>query len=196
MYSGYYLKRFRNRRMNYVFLLKIKRMETSILAVVFKKYASWLVLPVLMAVLVVGNACDGGDDEVPLTGTKYSISDIAGSWEASSATIADLTGAQHPFVDIIGEGGSLTLSIQSNGRFTLTIKRPGRADETFTGDMGFDEEWLAVRFDGDAADDYSYMFIDLNDPKNFMIIRGETEYDFDEDGNDETASIDLELDRV
>ena len=156
---------------------------------------------VFMAMLLMGSlftiaGCDGGEDEVPLTGTKYAISDIMGDWNASAATIANLTGGQPAFVDIIGEGGSLSLSIQSNGRFTLVIMRPGRADETFTGDMGFDEEWLAVRFDGDAADDYSYMYIELNGAMDFMIIRGDSEYDFDEDGTEELASIDLELNRV
>ena len=162
---------------------------------------SWILSNIFMPSILVGllfimTSCDGGDDEVPLVGTKYSISDIMGNWNASAATIANLSGGQPAFVDIIGEGGTLSLSIQSNGRFSLTIERPGRSDETFTGDMGFDEEWLAVRFDGDAADDYAYMFIELNAAKDFMIIRGDSEYDFDEDGTDELASIDLELDRM
>jgi len=171
-------------------------MKTSNINSLFNKLTLLIFMAGAALLFSLVTACDGGDDEVPLIGTEYSISDIMGSWNASSATIANLSGGQPGFVDIIDEGGSLTLSIQSNGRFSLTINRPGRADEIWTGDMGFDEEWLAVRFDGDAADDYSYMFIDLNDVKNFMIIRGDAEYDFDEDGTEEQASVDLELDRV
>ncbi len=170
-------------------------MYTSIIASLFNKFEQTLFLTVITVVLLMGSAC-GDDDEVPLTGTKYSISDITGSWTATNAFIFSLAaGAQPATVDIVGEGGSLMLSIQSSGRFTLTIKRPSRADEISTGDMGFDDEWLAVSFD-DAPGDYSYMFIELDENRSNMTIRGETEYDFDEDGTEELASIDLEMTRI
>jgi len=175
--------------------LKYPKMDTSIIASLFNKFEQILFLTVMAVVLLIGSAC-GGDDEVPLTGTKYSISDITGSWTATSALIFNLTaGVQPATVDVVGEGGSLMLSVQSNGRFILTIKRPSRADGISAGDMGFDDEWLAVSFD-DAPGDYSYMFIEMDENRNNMTIRGETEYDFDVDGTEELASIDLEMTRI
>ena len=50
-------------------------------------------------------------------------------------------------VDLIAEGGTVTLNIQSSGRFTLTITKQGMSPETTTGRMAFDEDLLVVFFD-------------------------------------------------
>jgi hypothetical protein len=173
----------------YNVIIKVMNAVSSIIRTIEK-----MAFYVIMAVVVIISACSD-DEEVPLTGTKYSFSDIAGSWNATSALIFSLSVAQPETVDIMDEGGSLTLAVQSNRKFTLTIVRPGRADEISTGNMGFDEEWVAMAFD-DAPNDYSYMFIQLDDPRENMIIRGETEYDFDLDGTEELTSVDLEMVRI
>ncbi len=119
------------------------------------------------------NSCESDDSEFSDTGTNLSISDIAGSWIATSATFS---APEH--IDLLDEGATVTLVIQSNGRFTFTIKYPGEADDVSTGKLGFDGEWLAVRFDDD--DEEASFFISL--VNNILTLRGQV--DLDLDGND------------
>ena len=127
-----------------------------------------------MAMLVNFTSCNGDDDDdFSATGTNLSIADIAGSWIATSATFN-----APEFIDILEEGATVTLVIQDNGRFTFTVKYPGEADDVSTGKLGFDGEWLAVRFDDD--DDEASFFISLEN--NILTLRGQVELDLDQNG--------------
>ncbi len=156
------------------------------------RYVFYLVA--LLSILLAFISCGSDDeDEISLVGTNISMSDIAGSWTAISALIGNLTpGSQPVAVDVIDERGSVSLSIQSNGRYTFTIKRPTRADDIFTGPLGFDGEWLAVGYD-DAPGEYNYWFIELSTNQNNLTLRGESTYDFDQNDTDDPASYNLEL---
>jgi len=96
-----------------------------------KKTGLTFLFVVVMAPLTMFVGCS--DDDEPST---ERVSEIAGTWTATSATFNDF--------DVVEEGGSVTMVIQSNGRFTFTIKRPEETDMVFTGKLGFDEQWLAV----------------------------------------------------
>lgn len=150
-------------------------------------------LSLIMPALSVLSSC-GVEDEPQLEGDNYSIQDIAGNW---TATDAGFTSMEEPYkgsLDVIGEGGSLTISIQNNGRFVLTIKLPSEADQVFPGQLGFDEEWLAVSYDDDPGE-YEYHFFSLNADKTVLTIRGTGGYDFDDDGVEDLASFSFILDK-
>lgn len=118
--------------------------------------------------------CGDDDDEFSNTGTNLSVSDIAGSWIATTATFSAAE-----FTDILAEGATVTLDIQSNGRFSFTVKFPGESDDVTTGKLGFDGEWLAVRFDDDPGEEASF-FISLSN--DILTLRGQTELDLDANG--------------
>ena len=110
------------------------------------------------------------------------IADIAGFWTATSATFNGL--------DVVEEGGSVTLDIKENGRFTFTINRPGREAMVFTGRLGFDEEWLAVEYD-EYPEEYEYYDISYDDHN--LHIGANSEFDFDGDGSDEWVIFYLDM---
>jgi hypothetical protein len=142
-----------------------------------KKSTLTFVSAVLLASIALLTACDkeGGK-------TDERIADIAGSW---TATYAAFNG-----VDVVEEGGSVTLEIKDDGRFTFTIQRPGKAPMVFKGRFGFDEEWLEVEYD-DYPGEYEYY--DISYDANNLHIGANSEFDFDGDGSDEFVVFFLDM---
>jgi len=138
-----------------------------------------LLFVVVMAPLTCFIACKHDGDP---TGEK--ISELAGTWIATSASFNG--------VDVVEEGGSVTMVIQDNGRFTFTIQRPGEADMVFTGKLGFDEQWLAVEYDTDPGE---YEYYDITYDAHHMHIGANSVFDFDGDGSDEIVIFFLEMER-
>lgn len=135
-------------------------------------------------------SCSSDDDEDVITKDgPFQISELAGSWEATQAFF----GGETMNVDLIGEGGSATLNVQSSGRFTLNIDPADRAAYTVSGEM-FWEEWegrfyFAIEWDDAQGDWDTYGHTKTAD--TFSITGGfdSGEYDFDNDGNMEPCSI-------
>ncbi len=132
-------------------------------------------------------------------GVPFKISELAGNWEATAAFfISDSD--NNIFVDIIDDGGSSTITVQSTGRFVLTINPADRAAYTVSGEM-FWEKWegnyyFAIEWD-DYPGDWDTYGATLT--TNTFKINGSTdtgEYDFDNDGTFESASIGFEYIRV
>jgi hypothetical protein len=146
----------------------------------------WIPLISLSLVFLVG--CNDDDDDFSSSGTKLSISDIQGDWLANSATFS---GDQ--FVDMLEEPASITLSIASNGAFTFSIFKPGEApDMITTGKLGFDGDFLAVRFDDD--DEEASFFISLDN--NILTLRGQTEMDVTGNGIYDFGTLELIMRRI
>ena len=147
----------------------------------------WVQLISMSLVFLVG--CNGDDDDdFSSSGTKLSISDIQGDWLANSATFS---GDQ--FVDMLEEPASITLSIASNGAFTFSIFKPGEApDMITTGKLGFDGDFLAVRFDDD--DEEASFFISLDN--NILTLRGQTEMDVTGNGVYDFGTLELIMRRI
>jgi hypothetical protein len=148
---------------------------------------------ILSIVVLFFISCTGEEDELTLDG-KYKMSDLAGNWTATQALFSSLDQDYKGSVDVIDEGGSLTMSIQSDGKFTITILIPGESNEVFRGLLRFEEEWLTVSYDTEP-DDYDYFFIELSVDKSILTLRGEGAYDFDDDGKEDLSSINLILER-
>jgi hypothetical protein len=110
------------------------------------------------------------------------VSEISGNWTATKATFNG--------IDVVEEGGGVTMVIQNSGRFTFTIMRPGRTDMVFTGKLGFDEQWLAVEYDTDPGD---YEYYDISYDEDNLHIGANSEFDFDGDGTDELVIFFLDM---
>jgi hypothetical protein len=119
------------------------------------------------------------EDDSPST---ERVSEIAGNWTATKATFNG--------TDVVSEGGSVTMSIQSNGNFTFIIKRPGRTDMVFKGKLGFDEQWLAVEYDTNPGE---YEYYDITYDADNLHIGANSEFDFDGDGKDEFVIFYLDM---
>ena len=110
----------------------------------------------VLALLAIFSACDSGEDDFSLEGTNISMSEIAGTWTATRAFFSRAADGPAVEVEIIAQGGTATLVIQNNGRFTFTTMLPGEAAEVTTGQLGFDEDLLVVIYD-DEPDDFEFV---------------------------------------
>ena len=150
----------------------------------------------LFAFLLLSCSSDDTDDLVKVGG-PFEISELAGNWEATSANFSD---GNANFLDVIDEGGTVTLTVQSSGRFTLTIDPSDRPSYTTSGEM-FWEKWegqyyFAIEW-ANYPGDWDTYGATLN-ATTFTINGGfeSGEYDFDNDGNFELASIRFTFVRV
>ncbi len=149
-----------------------------------------LLLAVLMLFTTL-TACDSnGEDDFSLEGDGISMSDIAGTWTATRAFFSRTETGPAVDVEIVAQGGTATLVIQTNGRFTFTTALPGDAPDITTGQLGFDEDLLVVIYD-DEPDDFEFFGIQFSG--NTLSINGQGTYDFDGDGAEEAAVIELDL---
>jgi len=151
----------------------------------------------LFAFLLFSCSKDETDDLVKEEG-PFKISELAGNWEATSAFFVrdsdDMT------VDIIGDGGTVYITVQSNGRFVMTIDPADRAAYTVSGDMSWEkwegEYYFAIEWD-DYPGDWDTYGATLT--ATTFEIRGSFdtgEYDFDNDGSSESARVGFEFIRV
>jgi hypothetical protein len=127
----------------------------------------------------------------------FKISELAGNWEATYANFND--GAQQS-VDVVGDGGTVSMTVQSSGRFTITINPADRDAYTASGEMFWEEfegdYYFAIEWD-DAPGDWDTYGATLT-ATTFSINGGfdSAEYDFDNDGTFEECSLSIGFDRV
>ena len=136
-----------------------------------------LLFVVVMAPLTLFVSCKDDDES-----STERVSEIAGNWTATSTSFNG--------VDVVEEGGSVTLEIKDSGRFTFTIKRPGSADMVFTGNLGFDEQWLEVEYDTNPGE---YEYYDITYDAHNLHLGANSEFDFDGDGTDEVVIFFLDM---
>jgi hypothetical protein len=143
-----------------------------------------------LVILAVTFSCssDGEDDGLTKDG-PFNISELAGTWEATRAQFSVNTLS----VDVVEAGGTARMSVQSNGRFTLTLDPVDRAAYTVGGDL-FWEKWegtyfLAIAWDGDSGDWETYGHTYDGTTLSFNGGADSGEYDFDGDGDMEACSI-------
>ena len=147
-----------------------------------------LCITAILVVFTLFTSCSDGDEDFSQTGTNLSVSDIAGSWTATSATFSG-----PEFFDLLADGGTVTLVIQNNGRFTFTMKVPDEPDdEVSTGKLGFDGEYLVVIFDDDPGEEASFFISLVN---NILTLRGQTEMDLDGNGKEDFGILELIMKR-
>lgn len=177
-------------------------LEKTIMKVHFKNFRlrerggmlSFLVVGVALIALL---ACSGDDDapefDFPLEGTNLSIADIADNWTATTAEF-QVVGVPGSFIEIVGAGGSVTLNIQNNGRFTSVISFPGEGSESFSGQLGFSGSQLVLLDDVDEPGDEAFIDVTLT-TEDLLLLSGTLEFDFDDNGDFEDTDVDLVMTR-
>ncbi|MGI9546146.1 MAG: hypothetical protein ACR2MM_02830 [Flavobacteriaceae bacterium] len=160
-----------------------------------------LVLSSFFTFLLFSCNSDDEGDVISDTGPDFSISDLVGTWNATDLVFTYSGDAPIPdpsFYDLIAEGGTASVTVQSNGRFTLTVNPAGFNSETFSGLMYFEDgEFFAIQFDDDPPDDPTYFGESL--VGDIFTLNGgpdTAEWDFDDDGNDDPASVFLRFVKV
>ncbi len=130
-------------------------------------------------------------------GVPFKISELVGNWEATYANFND--GVQQS-VDVIDDGGTVSISVQSSGKFTLTIDPFDRASYTISGEMFWElfegDYYFAIEWD-DYPGDWDTYGATLT-ATTFTISGGfdSAEYDFDNDGTFEACSLGMGFVRV
>ena len=78
------------------------------------------------------STCSSNEDEDALTKDgPFPISELAGTWDATRAQFS----AHNVSVDVVEDGGSARMSVQSNGSFTITINPVDRDAYAVSGEM-------------------------------------------------------------
>ncbi|NAS13593.1 hypothetical protein [Poritiphilus flavus] len=157
-----------------------------------------LAILALLAVVLSFSNCSSDNEEddgldfsaCSLNGPNFSISEVTGNWVATQANF-DIPGTTQQ-VDVVAEGGTVTLNVQADGGFTLVITEVGEAGETTTGDLAFCEGIFTVRYD-DAPNIPEILNASLNG--GIFQITGPVEFDVDGDGSDDEAFVILVLER-
>jgi hypothetical protein len=144
----------------------------------------------LISLISLSFSCSSDDDTDELTKDgPFQISELAGTWDDDKAQFSVATTS----VDVVEDGGTVSMSVQSNGRFTLTIDPIDRNAYTVRGEM-FWEEWQQTFYFAIVWDDYP------NDWDTYghtydgttLTLNGGTgsgEYDFNNDGNMQSCSV-------
>jgi len=133
-------------------------------------------------------------DGTPTGPDGITLEDLSDTWNATQFEFSQAGEGPDPGVfDVVAEGGSVTLDIQSNGRFTLVTVNPGGSSQTQSGELGFDteaEDFLLVVFDDEPDDVLEFFFLIVNN-NSFRLVdnTGEGEFDLDGDGVPEPARI-------
>ena len=144
----------------------------------------------LISLISLSFSCGTDDEEtVLIKDGRFQISELTGTWEATKVQFSVNTVS----IDVVEAGGTARMSVQANGRFTLSLDPVDRDAYTVSGEM-FWEEWqqtfhFAIVWDEDPDDwdTYSQTFDGAT-----LSINGGTdsgEYDFNNDGDMEACSV-------
>lgn len=163
-------------------------MKNSILTLVFST----------ILILFVAPSCNKENSALVKDGGDFKISELAGNWEAISAFFISENDAET--VDIVADGGSLSMAVQTSGRFTLSIDPVDREEYKETGEMFWEayegDYYFAFKWD-DYPDDWATYGTIYTDSTFFMTGAPDAgEYDFDNNGTAEAASMSFDFKRI
>ncbi len=148
-----------------------------------------------LLILFVAFSCSDDDSERVTEGGPFEISDLAGDWVATFAFF--VRDSDKLSVDIVADGGSLILNVQSNGRCTFTIDPVDRNAYTVSGEMFWElyegDYFFSIGYD-DFPGDWGSYGAELTDTTfNMFGGPGSGEYDFNNDGTAESARLGFEF---
>ena len=126
----------------------------------------------------------------PTEGT--SVGELAGTWEGTKLLFISSPGATDT-VDVLAEGGALALTIGDDGSYSLGIALPDELPALETGTLLIDGSRLILISDSPLIDPVVFVFSRIG---NTLFLDGDGEYDFDDDGEDDPADIEAELERL
>ena len=122
--------------------------------------------------------------------TGLEPADLQGTWTANSMVFTS-TADPTLTVDLIVEGATLSLQLAADGMFLWTLTELGSTPATSMGAYSVVGSTLTLTDPGQGSSD---PFTITRDGNN-MTLTGSDEYDFDEDGLDEDATLRITLTR-
>ena len=158
----------------------------------------WPLLSIFFMSFLIACSSNSSEDDInELTKDgPFNISELAGNYEATKAQFSVNTVS----VDVVEDGGTVDLDVQSSGIFTITIAPIDRAAYTVSGEM-FWEAWQGSYFFSIVWDDepndwdtYGHTWDGVT-----LTLNGGTdsgEYDFDNDGDAESCTLHFIFERL
>jgi hypothetical protein len=144
----------------------------------------------LVLLLVIGFA--GGCD---LIGTGDDGEDIlttlAGSWSAVQFTFTN-NASPTQSLNMIEEGWGMTLTIGEDGSYSGVIIEPG-SSESETGTIAVEGNLMTISYPEGLPDVFAFELVNHN---RFSLISETQAFDFDDDGNDDPATVTIVFERV
>jgi hypothetical protein len=125
-----------------------------------------------------------GDD-----GTGPGPETLAGTWTATRFEYVDATDATNR-VELIGLGGTLVVQLQGNGTFSYAVTFPGEPDETSSGTWSSTADTFTMQESGSS---FGLTFDFVLAGNTLTLTGADTEYDFDDDGVDDEAELNITL---
>lgn len=123
-------------------------------------------------------------------GTGPDPETLTGTWEATRVEFTDAADAGVS-AELIALGGELGMTLSGNGAFTIVIRLPGELPETWTGTWSSSQDVLTLTF---TSGQFGEMQFEMSLSGTTLILEGgHTGFDFDDDGTDEEARVDLRL---
>ena len=142
-----------------------------------------LVAPLLAVTVVAG--C--GDSNGP--GTEATINALAGTWNATSLVFTNNANSSETF-DLIADGGSFSITFTAAGGFSGSSTFEGDTD-TFSGTFEVQGSNLIISETGESGPET----IAFTRSGNTLTLTLDDEFDFDDDGFDEPATLVIVLQR-
>ncbi len=139
-----------------------------------------LMLPALLFA-----ACGDDDDS-----TGPVNNDLVGTWDA---TVIQLTSVADPgtVVELVSQGADGRLVLQADGGFGLSVGIPGEPTEFGNGDWSSTDVLTLDFGEGDIQGRWQFD-IDLNG-NTLRLTGADTEWDFDGNGTEDAAKLNLTL---
>lgn len=153
-------------------------------------------IAIFVALLLLGINCkdatdSDGDNNNNNTTTIPTPSQLAGVWTASKAEFTDKANPSQK-IDIIQQGGSVSLTVETNGHYTFNVNIPGEPPSTETGTI-IRVNTQFITFDsangGTHALAYTYSGTALT------LMNENSYFDFNNDNIDEPATLYIILQR-
>lgn len=155
----------------------------------------------LFTVLFVALSCSEDEPELILAkeGGPFEISELTGNWEATQGGFLRIS--DNLWVDIVADGGSLSLTVQSGDRCTFTVDPVDREAYTVSGEMYWGnyegDDALIIVWDDSPPNEGSFFpvqGVELTATTfNLGCLSECGEYDFDNNGNFEVADLGFEF---
>jgi hypothetical protein len=157
----------------------------------------WTLFSTLLFAFLIGCSSNDDDDVNELTKDgPFNISELAGNYEATKAQFSVNTVS----VDVVEDGGTAEMTVQSSGRFTLIIDPIDRAAYTVSGEMYW-EAWQGSYFFSIVWDDEPGDWDTFGHTWDgtILTLNGGTdsgEYDFNNDGVAEPCTLHFIFERA
>ena len=116
--------------------------------------------------------------------TGITVEDLVGTWEATEIVFTNSANPSET-VDGIDLGVSLTVTINSAGTVTTVFDDGQGGTDTDSGTLSVDGSTLTIGSDTFEAERSG----------DVLTLTGDVEFDFDEDGSDDPASVLIRLER-